>query len=238
MPYLSVVIPVYNEEKKISRDIEAVYEYFKDYKIDGELIVVNDGSKDKTYEVAKSYINKFPALKVITYEKNKGKGYAVKTGVLQANGEYILITDSGLCVPFKLANDGLALIKSGSDIALGSRRTLDNKATILIKQPVYRRLGSKFFQFLIQTFSLIPKEVQDTQCGFKLFRKEVAKSIFKRLFTEKFMWDIEVLRIASKEKYKIATFSVEWSNDPDTRFNPFIGSFENLCQIINIIIRT
>lgn len=238
MPYLSVIIPAYNEEKKISSDIEAVYEYFKSYKIDGELIIVNDGSKDKTYEVAKSCINKFPALRVITYEKNKGKGYAVKTGVLQANGEYILIADSGLCVPFKLANDGLTLLKGGNDIALGSRRTFDNKSKILVKQPFYRQLGSKFFQFLIQTFKLIPEGVQDTQCGFKLFKIKSAHKIFNKLFTKKFMWDIEVLRIATKEGYKIATFPVEWSNDPDTRFNPFIGSFENLFQIINIIIRT
>lgn len=238
MPYLSIVIPAYNEERKISRDIEAVYEYFKVYKIDGELIVVNDGSRDKTYEVANSYVHKFPSLRVIGYKKNKGKGYAVKTGVLQANGEYILVADSGLCVPFKLANDGLALLRSGNDIALGSRRTSDNKARIIIKQPLYRQLGSKLFQFLIQSFNLIPQGVNDTQCGFKLFKREIAKKIFSKLFTEKFMWDIEVLRLATKEKYKIAVFPVEWSNDPDTRYNPFVGSFENLCQIINIIIRT
>ena len=99
-------------------------------------------------------------------------------------------------------------------------------------------IGSRFFQFLIKTFSLIPKDVEDTQCGFKLFKKEVANKIFKRLFTEKFMWDIEMLRIANKEKYKLSVFPVEWSNDPDTRYNPLIGSFENLLQIINIMLRT
>lgn len=235
---LSIVIPAYNEEKKISKDIEAVYKYFKEYSIKGELVIVDDGSKDKTSEIARAYSSGFSTLKLISYKPNKGKGFAVKTGVLQANGENILIVDSGLCVPFECANIGLELLRKGNDIALGSRNEINDKARILIKQPLYRRLGSKLFQFLITSFKLIPENIQDTQCGFKLFKKEIAHSIFNKMFTEKFMWDIEMLRILSKRKYKVVTFGVEWSNDPDTRFNPIIGSFENFLQIINIIIKT
>lgn len=239
MYHLSVIIPAYNEEKKISQDIEAVFKYFSESSINGELIIINDGSKDQTYSTASSFKTKFPSLKIITYEKNKGKGYAVKTGVLQSSGEYVLVADSGLCVPFKLANTGLELLKKGNDIALGSRRAVnDKKAKIIVQQPIYRKLGSKLFHFLLTTTSLIPKDIQDTQCGFKLFKREVAYNIFKKLITEKFMWDIEMLRIANKEKDKIAVFPVEWSNDPDTKFNPYIGSIENLLQIINIMIRT
>ena len=238
MHHLSIVMPAYNEEKKISKDIEAVYDYFKNNSLNGELIIVDDGSNDKTYEVAKSFSERFLTLKVISYEKNRGKGFAIKTGILQATGEYILFADSGLCVPFKCANIGLELLKKGSDIAIGSRRTQDCKAKIVLKQPLYRRLGSSFFQFLIQAFKLIPAGIEDTQCGFKLFKKEVAHNLFKKTFTERFMCDLEILRRAEREKYKTAVFPVEWSNDADTRFNPFVGSIENLLQIIKILLRT
>lgn len=235
---LSIVIPAYNEEKKISRDIEAVYEYFKESSINGELIIVDDGSKDKTYEVANSCTKKFPSLRVINYGKNRGKGYAVKIGILEATGEYILFADSGVCVPYKFANLGMELLKNGYDIALGSRRTKDNKAKVVVQQALYRRVGSKVFKFLIQTFGIIPKGIEDTQCGFKLFKKDVAHAIYKRCFTEKFMIDLEMLRIANKERYKIGVFPVDWSNDPDTKYHAVIGSFENLLQIINIVLRT
>ena len=126
MYYLSVVIPAYNEEKKIAKDIEAVYKYFKNNSIDGELIIVNDGSKDQTCNIANNFSKQFNTLKVITYLKNKGKGYAIKTGILEAKGEYILFADAGLCVPFKYANAGIELLKKGYDIAIGSRRSNSN----------------------------------------------------------------------------------------------------------------
>lgn len=235
MHYLSVVIPAYNEEKKISKDIEEAYKYFSENNINGEVIVVDDGSKDQTFNIANGFSNKYPSLKVINYGRNKGKGYAIKTGILQATGEYILFADSGLCVPFKFADYGLDLLKKGNDIAIGSRKT---NAKIIISQPLYRKLGSKLFHIFIKIFKIIPEGIEDTQCGFKLFKKDVAHNIFRRIFTEKFMWDIEMLRRASKEKYKIAAFPVEWSNDADTKFHPYIGSIENLLQIINIMFRT
>ena len=235
--YLSVVIPAYNEEKKISRDIEAVYEYFKESSIKGELILVDDGSQDKTYEVASKYSSIFPSLKIISYKKNKGKGFATKTGILAAYGEYILLADSGICVPYKFTNSGLEELKQGADIAIGSRKGHD-KVKILIKQPFYRQLGSKLFHFLIKIFKLIPPGIEDTQCGFKLFKLEAGHKIFQEMFTEKFMWDIEMLRRAVKKDYKVVSFPVDWSNDPDSRFNPIVGSFENLLQIILVILKT
>lgn len=238
MYHLSIVIPAYNEEKKISKDIEAAYKYFNEYSIRGEVIIVNDGSQDQTYNIAFSFSKKYSSLRVLTYEKNQGKGYAIKTGILEATGEVIMFADAGLCVPFKYANTGLDLLKNGNDIAIGSRRSQDNKTKILVKQPLYRTLGSKLFQFLIKSFNLISRDIEDTQCGFKLFNKQIAHSIFKKLVTKKFMYDIEILRLASKEGYKIAVFPVEWSNDPDTRFNPLFGSLENFLQIIYIIVKT
>lgn len=238
MTDLSIIIPAYNEEKKISKDIEAVYKYFSDNSIDGELIIVNDGSKDETFKTASEYLKKYPSLRVLTYERNRGKGYAIKTGVLEAKGQYILIADSGICVPYHCTSIGIELLRNGVDVAVGSRKIKDKQVTILVKQPLYRRLGSKVFKFLLQIFNIIPKGIEDTQCGFKLLKKDVGQKLFSKLITEKFMWDIEILRRANKSGYKIEPFPVIWSNDPDTRYRPFIGSFENLFQIITIILRT
>lgn len=235
---LSVVIPAYNEAKKISDDIGAVFEYFKINSINGELIIIDDGSKDNTYNTIKSFTDKFPALKVISYKPNKGKGFAVRKGILEASGASILLADAGLCVAYHFANYGIDLLKKGSDIAIGSRRINNKETKILLKQPLYRRIGSQLFHFLINAFKIIPEGVEDTQCGFKLFKKEVAHKIFDKMFTDKFMWDIEMLRIAKKNNYKISAFPVEWKNDPDTKFRPLIGSIENLLQIINIVLRT
>lgn len=231
----SIVIPAYNEEKKIDRDIKAVYEFFKENSLNGELIIVDDGSSDHTVNIANENKKNYDSLKVISYGKNKGKGYALRTGMLQASGKYILFADAGLCVPFKCALQGIELLKSGYDIALGSRR---NKASkIRIKQPLYRQLGAKAFMFLIKLFGIIPQGVEDTQCGFKLFKKDVAYDIYKRCVIDKFMIDLEMLRIATISKYKITSFPVEWSNDPDTRYDPFIGTIQNLLQILRILMR-
>ncbi|MBI3308971.1 MAG: glycosyltransferase family 2 protein [Candidatus Melainabacteria bacterium] len=232
---LSIVIPAYNEEKKISNDIEAVISFFKTNKIAGQLVIVDDGSKDKTKDVSEKYAQDHKFIKIIAYKTNKGKGYALRKGMLEANGEIILFADAGLCVPFDCTFRGIELIKKGYDIALGSRR---NKASkIQIKQPLYRQLGAKAFMFLIKLFGVIPQGVEDTQCGFKLFKKDVAHDIYKRCVIDKFMIDLEMLRIATKSKYKIASFPVEWSNDPDTRYDPFIGTVQNLLQILKILVR-
>lgn len=235
---LSIVIPAYNEEKKIVKDIEAVYKFFNENSFNGELVIVDDGSSDDTKKIVQSQIKNYPNLKLVDYGENKGKGYALRKGMVEAQGKYILFADSGLCVPFKCALQGIELLKDGSDIAIGSRRGKNNESTIVIQQPLYRRAGSKVFYFLIKAINLIPKGIYDTQCGFKLFKKEAAHKIYSECFTDGFMIDIESLRRAVKLNYKVTPFSIEWSNDPDTRYNPLFGSFQNLLQIVNILLKT
>lgn len=235
---LSIVIPAFNEEKKISLDIETVYNYFSENLISGELVIVDDGSTDKTKSVAEGFKEKYKTLKVISYGGNKGKGYALKTGILEASGKYILFADSGVCVPYKCSKLGIKLLEEGFDIALGSRRTKDNSAKIVVNQPLYRRVGSKIFYFLIKILNLIPEGILDTQCGFKLFKKDIAHKIYSECKIKGFMIDLEMLRRAHKQKFKIAAFPVEWSNDSDTRYKPLSGSIQNVLQIIKIILTT
>ena len=191
---ISIIIPAYNEEKKIEKDIREVYAFLKKTKINGEVIVSTDGVTDQTNNIVKKLQKEFSTLKLLAEKEKIGKGAAIKKGVKIATGKYIMFADAGLCVPFKFINDGLIKINQGFDVALASRASKDS---IIVKsQPLYRKIGSKVFGFLVRNLIKIPEHIKDTQCGFKIYKKEVAKKIFRALQTEAFMFDIElILRI-------------------------------------------
>ena len=230
--FLTIVIPAYNEERKIIDDLNIVYDYFEKQNYVFEVIVVDDGSADNTYKVLCLNKSDFDNLKVISYEKNKGKGYAVKVGVLEAKSKFILFADAGTCVPYEDSEKGLNLLLQDScEIAIGSRAHGD--ARILLEQPRYRRMGSMAFG-VIARWLMNVNPIKDTQCGFKLFKYKVAQDLFSKQKTDGFMFDIEMILNAKKQNYRIEEFPVEWSNDPDTRFNPISGSFRNMLELFKI----
>ena len=228
---LSIVIPAFNEEKKIECDLAIVYEYLAQQSYNYEVLVVDDGSKDKTYEIVKSLEPRYENLRGIRYEKNRGKGYAVKTGMLQAKGEYVLFSDAGTCVPYQDVEKGLFLLQNGYDVALGSRAL--EGSNVLQKQPKYRQIGSQVFGFIVR-FVMGVNPIQDTQCGFKLFKKNAAKSIFIKNQINGFMFDTETILNAKKMGFKLKEFPVTWMNDPDTRYDPFWGSIRNFVELAKI----
>ncbi|MGA9364077.1 MAG: dolichyl-phosphate beta-glucosyltransferase [Bacteroidota bacterium] len=229
--YLSVVIPAYNEEKKIAQDLALVYDYLARQTYEYEVLVVDDGSKDRTYEIVKSLEPKCKNLRGIRYEQNRGKGYAVKTGVLQARGEYILFADAGTCVPYQDMEKGLQVLQNGYDVALGSRALEESR--VLLKQPKYRQIGSTIFGFIVHWVMGV-NPVRDTQCGFKVFKREAAHAIFGRNRIDGFMFDTETILNAKKLGLRLKEFPVTWKNDPDTRFNPVWGSVRNLKELWKI----
>jgi glycosyltransferase involved in cell wall biosynthesis len=229
---LSIIIPAYNEETKIKRDIAEAIQFLITSKQKGEIIVSTDGVTDKTNTIVKSLMKVYPNLLLLA-EKNKiGKGAAIKKGVAAASGEIIMFADAGLCVPYRYALKGLALLEKGFDCAMGSRA--EKGSRILRKQPLYRYIGSNIFKWIIHTILHIPHDIKDTQCGFKLYKKITAKKIFHDLQTEAMMFDIEVILRLVKNKNKIATFPVEWKNDEDTKFDPLTGSFKNIKELFLI----
>ena len=237
--YLSLVIPTYNEENKIAHDITEALSFLSKQDFQSEVLIVNDGSLDGTYQVIEETIQKIPvsdkvSFKILSYTTNRGKGYAVKYGVTNATGEMVAFVDSGFCVPFHYLLKGFEKIRLGADLAIASRRHEASK--IQRYQPFYRQLGSKIFRHLVQLFMGI--RVSDTQCGFKIYRQSAAKKIFTRLQTDGFMFDIEALFIAKRLNLNISEFGVEWSNDSDTRFHPLWGTFRNIKELIKIRIRT
>lgn len=230
--YLSVIIPAYNEEKKIEKDIREAFSYFKRKKILGEIIVSTDGVTDNTNKIVCKLKKEFPGLKLIVKKEKIGKGAAIKKGVIKASGKYIIFSDAGLCVPFKFISVGIKKIEEGYDLALGNRG--DKLTIIKIKQPIYRMIGSKIFSIVIKNILGVPPYIKDTQCGFKIYKREIAKRLYRDLKTDGMMFDLELILRAKKYGLKIATFPVEWSNDPDTKLNPVSGGLKILEEIYNI----
>jgi dolichyl-phosphate beta-glucosyltransferase len=214
---LSIIIPAFEERQKIARDVHAASEFLASHGLSGEIIVVDDGSRDDTAAVARS-VEAAPdiKLKVIRYERNMGKGFAVRAGVEQAQGEYIMFADSGLCVPYGHVLAGLQLLKNGvCEIAHGSRRLAASK--IKKSQIWYRRLTGRIFRWVILRWMKIPPHLTDTQCGFKIYRGDVAHELYRECGTNGFMFDVEIIVRALRRGYRIQEFPIEWTCDRDSR---------------------
>lgn len=233
--YLSIIIPAYNEEKKIERDVRELFSYLKKEKINGEVIVSTDGVTDRTNEIVKELQKKHPTLHLISHKNKIGKGMAIKKGVEKAHGKYIMFADAGYCVPFLYIKDGIKKLEEGNDCALASRAFKNSQ--IKKKQPLYRQIGSKIFGLVVRNVLGVPKHIKDTQCGFKIYKNNVAKNLFSNLQTKAIMFDIEVILRAKKNKYKMTSFPVEWKNDFDTKFNPITGSIVNFKDLYKMKVK-
>jgi dolichyl-phosphate beta-glucosyltransferase len=233
---LSIVIPAYEESKKIARDIKEAAAFLKDNHFTGQIIVVDDGSKDNTAEVAENALtNPSPSieLKVERYNHHRGKGYAVRRGIEQTSGEYVMFADSGCCVPYEDTLRGLELIKSGGcDIAHGSRKM--RGCHIEKAQSLYRRICSKMFHWFVIHDMKIPAEFTDTQCGFKIYRGDIARHLYGQCITDGFMFDIEIIMRAQKEGYRIREFPIDWTCDRDSRLSPTRSSWRVLSELLRI----
>ena len=228
---LSVVIPAYNEEKHIKSAIKEVSDFLKANFSDSEIIVVDDGSTDGTYDAALSLSSEIKNLKVLKNGANKGKGYSVKKGVLLASSDYILFTDVDLSVPLdeftKFEN---YITRENAGIIIGSRALKDSN--VLKKQNFLRQNMGKIFNLLVRL--LLFRGIKDTQCGFKCFRKDVAERLFKAQRIDGFCFDAEILYIAKKNGIKIHTIPIKWINDPDSRVKIIGGSISMFLDLFRI----
>jgi dolichyl-phosphate beta-glucosyltransferase len=231
IPYLSVVIPAYNEEKRIGKTIEKTLEYLQKQEYTYELIIVDDGSFDKTSGVVEPFIKNNPDSHFLSYPNNAGKGKAVRTGIAASKGEFVLFMDADYSTPIEELEKAFAVMGKDVDIAIGSRGL--NPDTVLVKQPSYRQWGAKIFKKMIYAW-LSLSDFQDTQCGFKLFRGKTARKIFSIMKIDGYMFDVESLYLAKKYKYTIREFPVHWSNDPSSRLRVLYDTarmFLHLAQI-------
>jgi len=208
--YLSVIIPAFNEEKRLPKTLREIDEYLREQSFEFEIIVVSDGSTDRTCEVVENLKSQIPNLKLICEKINRGKGYGVKVGMLNAKGKYRLFTDADNSTPISEIEKFWAEFEKGADIVIASR---DIKGAILDPpQPLFRRFVGEVFKYLRKIIVGL-WEIEDTQCGFKCFKGEAAEKIFPKAKIEKFAFDPEILLIAKKMGFKIKEVPVYWKND-------------------------
>jgi dolichyl-phosphate beta-glucosyltransferase len=230
---LSIVIPCYNEEERLPRTIEQVERYL-DGKDDGyELILVDDGSSDGTRMVmdAAAERNRFVRLEALP--RNRGKGRALAEGVAVAKGSEILVTDADLSTPIEELPKLQAELERGAGVAIASRAVRGSR--VEVSQPVYRVLMGKVFNLLVQAV-LLPG-IWDTQCGFKLFRADVAHEAFAELTTDGFGYDPEVLYRAKRRGVRIAEVPVIWRNSAPTKVSPIKSSLDMFRHVLRIRFR-
>jgi dolichyl-phosphate beta-glucosyltransferase len=206
VPHLSVVVPAWNEEKRLRPTLERLHEYYSSQPYACEVIVVSDGSSDATGQITAEYGANHHEIRLIEYKPNRGKGYAVRTGISAARGELILFCDADLATPQEETEKLLKHIDDGADIAIGSRPL--RESALEVRQPLYRELLGRMFNKAVQTIGI--KGIDDTQCGFKMFRRSVAHDIFHRCEVDGFGFDFEALMIARDLGYRIDEVPIRW----------------------------
>ena len=213
---LSVVVPAFNEAERIEANLRTIHQYLSSKGVNFEIIVVDDKSEDNTVQKVKELMREIPRLRLIELEEHQGKGGAVKTGILSAKGNLILMSDADLSCPITELEKLQQAIKNGADLAIGSRRIPG--ARLIRRQPWLReKIGLAFGYF---TGKLIPTGVLDTQCGFKCFKREVAKTLFSLQTSRGFCFDLEILAWAKKLGYRIAEVGVVWEDKPQSKVKP------------------
>jgi dolichyl-phosphate beta-glucosyltransferase len=232
-PDLSIVVPCYNEEERLPRTIEQIERYLEGKGLSYELILVDDGSTDGTRLVmdAAAERNRFVRLEALP--RNRGKGRALAEGVAVARGTRILVTDADLSTPIEELEKLRAELDKGAGVAIASRALRASR--VEVSQPIYRVLMGKAFNLLVQAV-LLPG-IWDTQCGFKLFRADVAHEAFANLTTDGFGYDPEVLYRAKKRGVRIAEVPVVWRNSAPTKVSPIKSSLDMFKHVVRVRFR-
>jgi len=223
-PFLSVVIPAYNEENRLGPTVARIQEYLAGQSYTSDILVINNASTDRTGEVARA-----AGVRVID-EPRRGKGAAVRTGMLAAFGDYVLFSDADLSTPIEEVEKLLARVPDGYDIAIASRGL--PASNIVKRQPWYRELVGRSGNLVVRMAAV--RGIADTQCGFKLFPRELAQKLFRVARLTGAAFDVEVLFIAQRRGLKIAEVPVTWIDSPDTRFNRVTDSLDALKDLVRI----
>lgn len=230
--YLSVIIPAYNEEKTISNTLLDMDKYLTKQDFPYEIIVVSDGGTDGTVRIVTKFTKLIKGLKLVERKENHGKGYSVREGMLKAQGEYRLFTDADNATSLDHFDKVKPLLKEGRHIVIGSRDARDVAGTgQVIKQSFLKRTLGNLGNVLIQLLAV--RGIWDTQCGFKVFSRDAAESIFSRALINRWGFDVEALALARRLSYSIGIIPVRWINNPHSRVNwkGYLNTFRELLKI-------
>lgn len=224
--FLSIIIPAHNEENRLPGTLWQILRFLEGQSFSSEVIVVENGSVDKTFEVAQEFAQQYRNIRVIQSER--GKGAAVKRGMLEAQGEYRFMCDADLSMPVDEIVKFIPPMLEDFDIAIASREA---KGAVRYNEPAYRHYGGRGINFIIQT--LILPGLNDTQCGFKCFRAAVAEDIFGLQTLHGWSFDIELLYIARKHGYRTKEIPIHWYHHPETK----VSALRDAVQMIKDIFR-
>jgi dolichyl-phosphate beta-glucosyltransferase len=208
-----VVVPAYNEEERLPRSLGRLFEYYSTAGYEYDVAVVSDGSSDRTVEIVAEFARDHSNFKLIQYTPNRGKGYAVRTGMLEAEGDLILFCDADIATPQEETEKLLAHMHEGADIAIGSRPLKESR--LEVHQPLYRELLGRSFNMAVQMLAI--RGISDTQCGFKMFTRGAARSVFSRCKLDGFSFDFETLMIARDLGYRIDEVPIRWRHQDGSK---------------------
>jgi dolichyl-phosphate beta-glucosyltransferase len=228
-PELSIVIPSFNEELRLPVTLADISAYIRTSKRETEVIVVDDGSTDRTADVANSFRGEIHRLRVVANKKNCGKGYSVRLGMLEARGSIVLFTDADLSAPIGETDKLLAAL-ADHDVAIGSRAL--NRSLISVHQSVFREYAGIVFNLIVRAILRLP--FVDTQCGFKAFRRERCRVIFQQQRIERFGFDPELLYLARHHGLSAAEIPVRWAHSPATKVSMWRDSIQMFLDVFII----
>jgi dolichyl-phosphate beta-glucosyltransferase len=232
-PWLTIVIPAYNEELRLAPTLRTVRAFLDAQDFTTEILVVNDGSSDATRPVAEKELEGLGDLgRVLDNPGNKGKGYSVRSGMLEARGEWVLMSDADLSTPIE---EVLLLLeqREAHEVIIGSRGMKESQ--LEERQPLYRETMGRIFNLMVQAIAL--PGIRDSQCGFKLFRKDAARAVFDKVTIEGFGFDVESLFLARKLGYSIAEVPIRWINDPASKVHAVRDSIRMAADLVKVRVR-
>jgi glycosyltransferase involved in cell wall biosynthesis len=227
-PFLSIIIPAYNEEHRLPFTLEQAFGFLQSQSYSGEVLVVENGSQDRTYQVAQAFADRHGDFQVLR-STARGKGLAVRQGMLAARGEYRFMCDADLSMPISEVNRFLPPELENFDIAIASREAT---GAVRYGEPLYRHLGGRAINLLIRLLAL--PGLQDTQCGFKCFHHSAAEFLFERQTLGGWSFDIEILYAARQRGYRIVELPVPWYFNPDSKLNVVVDAFQMGLDILAI----
>jgi glycosyltransferase involved in cell wall biosynthesis len=229
IPELSIIIPAYNEELRLPETLTQICKYVRSSGRETEVIVVDDGSVDRTVSIAESFCNQIPLFRVLSNGQNRGKGFSVRHGMVQARGRIVLFTDADLSAPIEEADKLLAALED-HDLAIGSRAL--NRNLIVVRQSRLREFAGVVFNLVVRFF--LDLSFVDTQCGFKAFRREACRIVFDHQTLEGFGFDPELLYLAHRHGLHSVEIPVRWAHSPNTKVNMFRDSLRMFLDVLVI----
>ena len=229
-PTYTIVIPAYNEGARLGATLERVLAYMRSRQWDAEVIVVNDGSRDNTAEIVRTFARKDPALRLVENPGNRGKGYTVRNGMLHARGKVVLFSDADLSSPIEEAAKLFQALEQGADIAIGSRWLQAETQTQ--RQPLYRQLFGRIFNLLLRL--ILGLQFKDTQCGFKAFKQPAAQAVFPRQRIEGWGFDPEILFLARKFGFKVQEVPVVWAHSEGGSIHPLVDGARMFLEMVRV----